>query len=267
MKILTLANQKGGVGKSAVTTQLAFYCAKVGLRVLVLDLDHQRNTSAPLIQSGRAAVASFAASELLMNGTQTLPGGDVVLVAGDDRLSGLERQPQLHNTFVNHLHAFLQAAAGRFDIALIDTNPNPDVRYVAALVVSDHLLSPVQLNQEALSGIGALLNHPRYGFHNIKATLNNKLDFMGILPNLVEPTPFQRDNLKQLVARYAKFLIALPESGYAHIPKRSAIAEAQASGLALFDLKKTAAREAWAEIKPSFDALLKHMNLEIHHGT
>ena len=268
MKTLTLANQKGGVGKSAVATQLAYYCANSGLRVLVLDLDHQCNTTVPLTKSRRVAAATFATTALLTAEPQPLPEGPFVLVGGDEQLSGLEKQPQNHNAFVNHLHDFLQGNAARFDIAIIDTNPNPDVRYAAALVVSDYLLSPVQLTQEALSGIAALLSHPRYGYHKIKAALNPKLDFIGILPNMVEPTPFQRDNFKQLAESYAKLLIELDgQNGrYAFIPKRSAIAEAQAAGLALFDLKKTAAREAWIEIKPVFDTIIKRMALEIKNG-
>lgn len=269
MKTLVLANQKGGVGKSAVATQLAYYLQKLGQRVLFIDLDHQRNSSVPITQSGRAAVASFTSSQLLSAGGQSLPEGSLVLVAGDDALSALERQADKHNDFVNHLNGFLLSQAERFDVCIIDTNPNPDIRYAASLVVGDFVLSPIQLNQEALSGIGALLTHPRYGYRKIKQAINNKLELIGILPNMVEPTPFQRANFTQLAEKHAGLLIVIDADAkrFAFIPKRSAVAEAQAAGQPIFEMKKTSAREAWLEIKPSFDILAARMGLEVNRGS
>ena len=59
MKTLVLANQKGGVGKSAVATLLAHHFAQTGQRVLVIDLDHQANLTSPLVRSKRPAVAGI----------------------------------------------------------------------------------------------------------------------------------------------------------------------------------------------------------------
>ena len=267
MKTLVLANQKGGVGKSAIGTQLAYYAVRSALRVLYLDLDHQRNSTNPLIRSKLAVVATYTASQLLRGPLTLLPAGAFVLVAGDDHLSGLEREPARHNDFANNLAGLLAANAARFDLCIIDTNPNPDIRYGVALVIANYVLSPVQLNQEALEGIGGLLNHARYGIRKIKQTLNANLELIGILPNAVEPTPFQRENFLQLVERHAQLLIAM-EPGvrkYAFIAKRTAIAESQASGVPLYDLKKTAAREAWDEIKPVFDVILKRMHFELEN--
>lgn len=270
MKTLVLANQKGGVGKSAVATQLAFYVAKRGARVLLLDLDHQRNSTMPIALSKRAVQAPFTASELLRKDGMALPAGDFVLVGGDDDLSGLERQADQHNAYANRLSQFLKAHAARFDVCIVDTNPNPDIRYALALILADHVLSPVQLTQEAIGGIGALLTHPRYGMGRIKQQFNAKLELIGMLPNLVEPTPFQKRNFQQLAERYARLLIptgvAMPGSEhprFALIPKRTAIAEAQAAGEALFEIRKTSAREAWNEVKPVFDAITQRMSLEL----
>jgi chromosome partitioning protein len=263
MKTLVLANQKGGVGKSAVSCQLAYYLAHSGKRVLLLDLDHQKNSSRPIVKTGKAAVAGFTASELLAGGARTLPEGGFVLIQGDDTLSTLERQPEKHNGYANSLKRFLDGAADRFDVCLIDTNPNPDIRYAAALITADFVLSPIQLNQEAIDGIGALLSHQRYGYLKIKAALNARLTLIGLLPNMVEPTPFQRANFQQVVEAFAKMLIVIDAKTkqFAFIPKRSAVAEAQADGAFLAEVKKTAARDAWREIRPSFDVILERMGL------
>lgn len=265
MQTLVLANQKGGVGKSAVATQFAYYLAAKGRRVLVLDLDHQRNTSQPLIRGGRVKLADFTSSQVLLGHVAPLPEAPFALVQGDEPLSALERQPEKHNAMLNALKAFLDTAAATFDVCIIDTNPNPDIRYAAALITCNFVLSPVQLNQEALDGISTLLVHQRYGLHKIKKAINPALDFIGILPNLVEPTPFQRANFTRLAEAHSQLLIMTNRDAktFAYIPRRSSIAEAQAEGAYLAEMKKTAAREAWREIEPAFQTIARHMKLEV----
>ena len=115
------------------------------------------------------------------------------------------------------------------------------------------MLSPIQLNQEAMDGVTALLNHERIGLRKIKAVLNPRLNLIGLLPTMVEVTPFQRANFAQVVQQYRQLLIPLgSEPGdIASIPRRSAVAEAQAQGEVLWEMRKTAARDAWKEIEPS----------------
>lgn len=264
MKTLTLANQKGGVGKSAVARLFAHFLVRNGQRVLAIDLDHQANFTAPLEKSGKATIANFGASKILTGEGGDLPEGELVLVPADqDALMGLERQPEKHNAYASAFRAFLQRNKGRFDACIIDTNPNPDIRLICALVGSDFVLSPIQLNQEAISGIGGLVKHPRVGVQKIKEKLNPKLELIGILPTLVEPTPFQKANLAQIVEHYSTLLIRLGpgKAGFAALPKRSIIAEAQASGAVLWEMKKTSAREAWKEIEPTFRAIANRMKL------
>ena len=259
MKTLVLANQKGGVGKSAVATLLAHYFRKLGHRVLAIDLDHQGNFSDPLRKSQRTVVAAVPASALLTQANPVIPEADFVLVAANRDLSGLERQPSLHNDFANHLRAFLKAMDERFDVYLIDTNPNPDIRMVSALASADCVLSPIQLNQEAMDGVNDLLNHPRVGVRKITMMLNPELRLIGLLPVMVEATPFQRENFIQLVQKFNPILIPYgPKPGqFVSMPRRSAVAEAQAEGLALWEMKKTAARDAWREIEMAMVVIAK----------
>ncbi len=264
MKILAFANQKGGVGKSAIATQFAHYLRTRGLSVLVIDLDHQQNTSAPLrLNSGVDVAACTASAVFETDGSPPIPVGPFVLVGGDDCLSTLERQAQNHNAFANRFRSAL-AAWARFDVCIIDTNPNPDIRYATALICATHVLAPVQLNQEAIAGISALLGHPRYGVKRIQASLNPTLKFLGILPNMVEPTPFQRGNLQALATNYGNLLLSRRTAdgvSFGYIQKRTAIAEAQAAGAFVGDMTKTSARDAWREIKPVFEMVAAGMGL------
>jgi chromosome partitioning protein len=267
MKTLVLANQKGGVGKSALATQLALYLKHQGKAVLVIDLDHQQNTSRPLRENPVVTVADFTSADVLTDPylADLAPAG-LVLIPGHDSLTQLERRREEHNAFATNLRNALKSHAA-FDVCIIDTNPNPDIRYAAALISAGYVLAPIQLNQEALEGIYGLINHPRYGITRIRAALNPDLKFLGILPNLVEPTPFQRTNLQALAAKFGTRLLSRrDDSGaivFGFIPKRSAVAEAQAASVFLPDLAKTAARDAWREIRPVFDMILKGMDIAI----
>jgi chromosome partitioning protein len=70
---------------------------------------------------------------------------------------------------------------------------------------------------------------------------------------MVEPTPFQKANFLQVVQQYHPLMIRIGDGpgAFASIPRRSCIAEAQAEGAVLWEMKKTAARDAWREIEPS----------------
>jgi len=282
MKTMVVATQKGGVGKTFVVCQLGFHVAQQQGPTLLLDLDHQCNASQSLIRGGRAEVAGFSTLDLLEGRWTALPRAPLVLVPGAADLSGLERQPANHNAYVGALQRFLAQVDSQFVACLIDTNPSPDVRYASALAVADYLLAPVQLTQEALDGIATLLHHGRYGYHKLRQVLNPGLELIGILPNLVEATPFQRANLRQLVLQHPGLLIPVVRdsgSGYAYISNRTAVAEAQAAGVPLWQLRqaiqadqtgavgagtmplRSAAREAWREIRPSFDTIIACMGL------
>jgi len=258
MKTLVLANQKGGVGKSAVACQFAYFVSEImQKRVLFIDLDHQANSTKAIHTSELATVSAIHSAQVLSERVGAVEDASFVLVPSDDTLSKMEKQPDKHNHFATNLQAFLKSVADKFDVCVIDTNPNPDIRMTAALVVADYVLSPIQLNQEALDGIGALRNDVA----KIKAAINPKLHLIGILPNLVEVTPFQKANLQQLTQYFGKLMVQLDNGRPAVIQTRTAVAEAQAAGKPIWKLGKTSARDAWVQIKPVFEKVASEMGV------
>ena len=258
MTTLVLANEKGGVGKSAIACQLGYYLHDLlNKRVLVIDLDHQGNTTRSLTKSGLAAVASVQSHQLLTEPITSVASGAFVLVPSSRELLKLQEQKEWHNRFATNLRECLRAVGASFDVAIIDTNPNPDIRVIAALVVADCVLAPIQLNQEAIHGIGSL----RRQVVKIQGTLNPDLRFLGILPNLVEATPFQRDNLTQLVTACADLLLTLRDGRPAAFARRTAWPEAQALGIPIWKSKKTSSRDVWSEIRPVFETVVARMEV------
>lgn len=258
MKTLLLANQKGGVGKSAIACQLAYYFAdRLDQRVLLIDLDQQGSTTKSVMASGLASKSDTTACQTLTDKGVTVEEGKFVVLPGDDQLMKLEKMAANHNSYASNLRDFVARMAGQFDVCIIDTNPNPDIRMVAALVASHFVLAPIQLNQEAIDGIGKLIADVR----NIKAKLNPNLHLIGLLPNLVVATPFQKANLQQLVSHFKSLLLMLPNGQPALIRSQTAIAEAQAEGAPVWAMPKTSAREAWKAMEPSFKKIATDMGV------
>ncbi len=214
MKTLVLANQKGGVGKSAVATLLAHYLAQHGRRVLAIDLDHQGNFTQPLrCPSGRAR-RRFTADRLLTRPAPRVAGRPFVLVPSEPtRCSGWSASRRSTRRSRRRFR-LPRRRTPQFDVCVVDTNPNPDIRLIAALASADFVLSPIQLNQEAHRRRAApCCNHERVGYRKIKAVLNPKLTLIGLLPTIVEPTPFQRANFVQLVERHRSLMIRIERQG------------------------------------------------------
>lgn len=248
MKTIVVSNQKGGVGKSAVVTQAAYYMAdKLGLRTLVIDLDNQRNTSKPLSMSGMVHEAA-PASQYFLDKATALPLHPFTLIPGDDGLAALGKKEAMANTFASNFRSLLARASESYDVCIIDTNPFPDIRLTSALVSANFVLSPIQLNQEAIDGIGKL----RADIRNIKERLNPELQMIGLVPNLVTPTPFQKANFAEIIKHFGPLLIKLKSGGFAHLKERTAVAEAQAAGKPIYAMTKTSAREAWREWEDLF---------------
>ena len=129
MKTLVLANQKGGVGKTAIACQLGYFLVEMlKKRVLIIDLDHQGNTSKNIGTSRLATISSITANQLLTEPVTTIEGGTFVVIPSHADLLKLERREEDHNQFANNLQLFLNEMDDRFDVAIIDTNPNPDIK-------------------------------------------------------------------------------------------------------------------------------------------
>ncbi|MBU9413520.1 ParA family protein [Burkholderia multivorans] len=258
MKTLTIWTQKGGVGKTALACQLAHVLRARGHRVLVIDLDSQGNAGAALLRAEKAVALAITAASLLMNSNLAVavPDARFAVIRATPELVRIPEQPDEFGRFHASFKANLARIAPAFDVCLIDCPPSDDLRVLLALTVADFVLSPIQLNQEAIEGIVRTLRGTR-GVERIREKFNPSLQFLGIVPNMVEATALQKRNFVEVLESFGRYLVMDERGNPLRVLRRSSIAEAQELGIALPELgrNKTAARDAWAELAPTLDRI------------
>ena len=199
-KIFCIANQKGGVGKTTTTVNLAAGLAKIGQRVLMVDLDPQGNATMgsgiskrdlPLTvydvllgsaQVAEAAVYSDGCSYHVLGANRELAGAEVEMVELDQR--------------ENRLRNALAAVATDYDFVLIDCPPSLSMLTLNGLCAANGVIVPMQCEYFALEGLSDLVNTIK----QVHGNLNKDLKIIGLLRVMFDP----RVTLQQQVSEQLK---------------------------------------------------------------
>lgn len=226
MRIFCIANQKGGVGKTTTTVNLAAGLAQIGQRVLVVDLDPQGNATMGsgidkrnlamsvydvLLESASVAEARVRADKAgydVLGANRELAGAEVELVE-------LERRDK-------RLKAALAAVSDQYDFVLIDCPPSLSLLTLNGLCSAHGVVVPMQCEYFALEGLSDLVNTIK----QVHANLNADLQIIGLLRVMYDPRiTLQQQVSDQLKAHFGEKVFN------AVIPRNVRLAEAPSYGM------------------------------------
>ena len=205
MQIISIINQKGGVGKTTTVINLAAGLAEQEKKVLVIDLDPQGNATtglglSNLENSSNTIYGVLNGTKLISEVTRKTQFKNLDIITSNVDLSGLEVETasDSERAFIlkRELTAYLNDSGTRYDYILIDCPPSLSLLTVMALVASDSLLVPLQTEFFALEGLTQLMKT----IERVKLNLNPELKIRGILLTMYD----KRNKLSSQVEKEAR---------------------------------------------------------------
>ena len=181
MKIVVFANQKGGEGKSALSSHAAFYAGEAGHRTLLADFDSQGNSTRTLladVDDGALRSSALFSGRPLRGRPQAAAAQRVSVIVGDGSLLTLDENARVDESLPGTRLAEL---AGDYDLCIIDAPPTLGKRLRAALGAADAVVVPFQPARESIDGVGDLLRT----IEAVRMRSNPRLAIAGFLANRV----------------------------------------------------------------------------------
>ena len=198
-KIISVANQKGGVGKTTTTVNLSTIIAKKGKKVLLIDADPQGNATSGLGVDKEVELSTY---DVLVNDAtieeacKTTAVKNLMVCPSNISLAGAEVELVSMMSREQRLKAKLDLVKDQYDYILIDCPPSLGLITLNAFTASDSVLIPVQCEYFALEGLGQLLNTVNL----VKKHLNKNLEIEGALLTMYDA----RTNLSNQVVKEVK---------------------------------------------------------------
>lgn len=253
-KVISIFNQKGGVGKTTTSVNLSAGVANEGKKVLLIDMDPQGNAtsglgankddkSSPIIYD--VLVDEVALKESIMQTSAE----NVHIVGANNDLAGLEIELAREGNWENILRDKLADVRDDYDFIFIDCPPSLGILSIIALVASDSVIIPIQCEYYALEGVSQLFDTIKL----IKKGLNPNLEIEGVVLSMFDGRTNLSIEVVEEVKAYFKGKVYV-----SIIPRNVRLAEAPSHGLSIIDYdKKSRGAEAYTDLAQEFLDLLE----------
>lgn len=240
-KIIAIANQKGGVGKTTTTINLAGYLAQMGKKVLVIDSDPQGNTTTGLgINKARVKTtfydiivgnAGFAETIVTCDSLETLDilPTDIQLSGAEIELLDIDKREYILKNIADD-----NSVRDKYEFILIDCPPSLNILTLNAMVAADSVLIPLQCEFLAMEGLSQFI----HTYNLVKKRLNNNIVIEGIVFTMYD----SRTNLSMQVVEEVQAFLGTQVKRWI-IPRNVRLSEAPSHGVPinLYDPKSRGA--------------------------
>jgi chromosome partitioning protein len=230
--IITIANQKGGVGKTTTVVNLATALASIDKKVLVIDMDPQYNSSMSFnAYDADKSIYKVFSNEIQINnaiqGSQ-IPKLDVISACEDLAAAEYELADDDNRNYL--LKQYIEEIKNNYDYIFIDTPPTLGLLTISSLTASDEVLIPVQCEFFALEGLSKLIKT----IEIVKSNLNSNLKLNGIILTMYD----KRNSLSSLIEKEAREYFDMNVYKF-NVPRNVTLSEAPSHGLPaiIYDLK------------------------------
>lgn len=247
-KIVSIFNQKGGVGKTTTSINLSAGVGKLGKKVLLVDLDPQGNSTSGLGIDKKQIdklIYDILALDLPINeGIYRTSAENVDIIPSNSQLAGLEIELARTEGWEETLKLELNKIREEYDYIFIDCPPSLGILSVIGLIASDSVIIPIQCEYYALEGVSQLFET----INLVNKSYNPGLEIEGVVLSMFDG----RTNLSiQVVEEVKAFFKGKVYTNI--IPRNVRLAEAPSHGLSIMDYDdKSKGSEAYQELAEEF---------------
>ncbi len=229
MLVLTIANQKGGVGKTTTTTTLGHYFARAGWKTLIVDLDGQGHVARTLGMEKGAGLYSLIVLGCPLAEAIRPARENLHVVTNDHNAERVKAH--VAGAMMREFVLSDMLADAPYHLVILDTPPSTDALHISALVAADYLLIPSLMDDLALDGVGAILTTTR-ALGRYSGVTPPAL--IGILPTMFDKTTGETQaNITRLAQSLGADMILPP------VPRDTKIREGSAAGKTVWEYAPT----------------------------